>query len=140
MSCLQNLQHNADVHEVQGLPSDDVEVHSTSATKKVARRAKNFSHQEDEVICSAWINGSQDAIIGMNQTSGGYWKRFADYYDKYKPEGSQRTQIAIQHMWKTIQKEVNKFCAYLSKIEHRNESGKVAEDRVTIILLTLLFW
>lgn len=67
----ENLQHNADVHEVQGLPSDDVEVHSTSATKKVARRAKNFSHQEDEVICSAWINGSQDAIIGMNQTSGG---------------------------------------------------------------------
>jgi hypothetical protein len=81
---------------------------------------------------------SQDAIIGMNQTSGCYWKRFADYFDKYKPEGSQRTQIAIQHRWKTIQKEVNKFCAYLSEIERRNESGKVAEDRVTNILVSLL--
>jgi hypothetical protein len=99
-----------------------------SAKKKVAWRAKNFSHQKDEVICSAWIKVSQDVIIGMNQTSGGYWKCFADYSGKYKPKGSQRTQIVVQHRWKTIKKEVTKFCAYLFGIEHQNESGKVAKD------------
>jgi predicted acetyltransferase len=55
-------------------------------------------------------------------------------------EGSQRTQIIVQHRWKTIQKEVNKFCAYLSEIERRNESEKVAEDWVTNVLGTRLFW
>lgn len=53
-------------------PLRDLEVDNKSAKKKVAKREKNFSHQEDKVICSAWINVRQDATIGMNQLSGGY--------------------------------------------------------------------
>jgi hypothetical protein len=137
MPPLQNFLYNAEMEEVEGLPNEILEVESSSAKKKVARRTKNFSHEEDELICSAWINVSQDA--DTNQESGSYWKRCTDYFNKFKPDESQRTQVAIQHRWQRIKKEVNVFCEYFSEIEHRNESGNVEEDRVINILAIFSF-
>ncbi|KAF2924883.1 hypothetical protein DAI22_06g011100 [Oryza sativa Japonica Group] len=72
--------------------------------KKVSRRGTAFTKEEDMVVCSAFLNISKDAITGVNQTSGGYYKRMHDYFNEHKPEGSNRSQIAIQHRWALIQK------------------------------------
>jgi len=69
-------------------------------------------------------------ISGVNQSSGGYYKRIHDYFNEHKPEGSHRSQIAIQHRWGLIQKAVNKLCGLKSAIDRRNESGKNEQDRV----------
>ena len=66
----------------------------------------------------------------MNQTSGGYYKRMHDYFNEHKPEGSNRSQIAIQHRWALIQKAMNKFCGHKEAIDRLNESGKNEQDRV----------
>ncbi|WVZ94525.1 hypothetical protein U9M48_040406, partial [Paspalum notatum var. saurae] len=98
--------------------------------KKVARRGSGFSKEEDKVICSAFLNISKDPIIGVNQSSGGYYKRIHEYYKEHKPEGSNRSQIAMQHRWIAIQKGVNKFCGIKSTIDRKDESGKNEQDRI----------
>jgi hypothetical protein len=120
---------------------------------KVARRGTAFTKEEDLVVCSAFLNVSKDPITGnslqlflrnlclfdaqitwglagVNQTSGGYYKRMHDYFNEHKPEGSNRSQIAIQHRWALIQKAMNMFCGHKESIDRLNESGKNEQDRV----------
>ena len=66
----------------------------------------------------------------MNQTSGGYYKRMHDYFNEHKPEGSNRSQIAIQHRWALIQRAMNRFYGLKESIDRLNESGKNEQDRV----------
>ncbi|XP_066319452.1 glutathione S-transferase T3-like isoform X1 [Miscanthus floridulus] len=98
--------------------------------KNVSRRGTAFTKEEDLVVCSAFLNISKDPITGVNQTSGGYYKRMHDYFNEHKPEGSNRSQIAIQHRWALIQKAMNKFCGHKEAIDRLNESGKNEQDRV----------
>ncbi|TVU29753.1 hypothetical protein EJB05_21337, partial [Eragrostis curvula] len=98
--------------------------------KKVSRRGGGFTKEEDAVLCSAFLNVGKDPIIGVNQTLGGYYKRFHDYYNTYKPEGCNRSQLAVQNRWCTIQRSVSKFCGFKSAIDRRNDSGKNEQDRI----------
>ncbi|KAF2927920.1 hypothetical protein DAI22_06g240600 [Oryza sativa Japonica Group] len=97
--------------------------------KKVSRRGIAFTKEEDMVVCSAFLNISKDPITGVNQTSSGYYKRMHDYFNEHKPEGSNRSQIAIQHRWALIQKAINKFCGHKAAVDRLNESGKNEQDR-----------
>ncbi|KAL6661783.1 hypothetical protein ACP70R_001167 [Stipagrostis hirtigluma subsp. patula] len=98
--------------------------------KKVSHRGSGFTKEEDEVLCSAFLNVGKDPITGVNQTRGGYYKRLHDYYNTFKPEGSNRSQLAIQNRWGTIQRSVSKFRGFKSAIDRRNESGKNEQDRI----------
>ncbi|KAL6639487.1 hypothetical protein ACP70R_023217 [Stipagrostis hirtigluma subsp. patula] len=114
---------------------EDVEIVPPPTTRrgkerKVSRRGGGFTKPEDEVLCSAFLNVGKDPITGVNQTQGGYYKRLHDYYNNHKPEGSNRSQLAIQHRWSTIQRSVNKFCGFKSAVDRRNESGKNEQDRI----------
>ena len=42
--------------------------------KRVSRRGGSFTKEEDAIICSAFMNVSKDPIVGVNQSSGGYYK------------------------------------------------------------------
>lgn len=98
--------------------------------KRVSRRGGSFTKEEDAIICSAFMNVSKDPIVGVNQSSGGYYKRMHAYFEAHKPKGSNRSQLAIQGRWLTIQKAVNKFCGIKSTIDRRQESGKNEQDRI----------
>ena len=120
---------------------------------KVARRGTAFTNDEDIVVCSAFLNISKDPITGnslqhflrnlcpfgaqitwclagVNQTSGGYYKRMHDYFNEHKPEGSNRSQIAIQHRWALIQRAMNRFYGLKESIDRLNESEKNEQDWV----------
>ena len=53
-----------------------------------------------------------------------------DYFNEHKPEGCNRSQIAIQHRWALIQRAMNRFCGIKESIDRLNESGKNEQDRV----------
>jgi hypothetical protein len=57
--------------------------------KNVARRGFAFTKEEDAVLCSAYLNISKDAIVGVNQN-------IYDYYSEHKPNGSIRSQIGLK--------------------------------------------
>jgi hypothetical protein len=52
-----------------------------------------------------------------------------DYFNEHKPEGSNRSQIAIQHRWALIQKAMNKFCGHKEATDRMNESRKNEQDQ-----------
>jgi hypothetical protein len=68
--------------------------------------------------------------VGVNHTQGGYYKCLHEYFNTYKPEGSNRSQLAIQYRWGSIQRSVNKFCGFKSSVDRLNESGKNEQDKV----------
>ena len=92
--------------------------------KNVSRRGGGFTKEEDAIICSAFLNVSKDAIVGVNQSSGGYYKRMHEFFEAHKPLGSNRSQLAIKGRWGVIQNALNRFSGFKSIIDRRNESGK----------------
>lgn len=80
------------------------QVSTKGKEEKVSRRGSGFTKEEDAVICSAFLNVSKDLIIGANQSQGSYYKRMHDFFNEHKPEGSVRSQLAIQSRWLMIQK------------------------------------
>jgi hypothetical protein len=71
-------------------------------------------------------------VVGVNQSSGSYYKCFHEYYMEHMLTRSERTHVTIQHCWSTIQRRVSKFCSFKATIGHRNESGKSEQDWVKI--------
>jgi len=37
-------------------------------------KGKNFTEDEDRLLCSAWLNSSIDATLGTNQCKATFWK------------------------------------------------------------------
>ncbi|CAN6287233.1 unnamed protein product [Urochloa humidicola] len=110
--------------------STSLKSNRTAKKRNVARRGSSFTKEEDLVVCSAFLNVSKDPITGVNQTSGGYYKRMHAYFNEHKPEGSNRSQIAVQHKWALIQRAMNKFCSHKAAVDRMNESGKNEQDRI----------
>jgi len=130
-----SMNNETEVEEIMGTDNSvDIPVtkkgKKVAASKNIARRGGGFTKAEDKVICSAFLNVSKDAVIGVNQSSGGYYKRIHAYFNDHKPEGSNRSQIAIRNRWGLIQKSVNKFCNFKSAIDRRDESGKNEQDKI----------
>jgi hypothetical protein len=98
------------------------------------KRFGNFTQEEDTLVVSAWLNISLDAVNGTNQTRGIFWKRVYNYFHTNKTFESARSQSSISHRWGSILEAVNKFCACISDIEGRRQSGVTLQDKVTVVL------
>lgn len=95
------------------------------------KRSKNFSEEEDILLVSAWLNVSQDAVHGADQSKNTYWGRIYEYFQKNKTFESNRTQGSLSNRWSGIQLDVNKFAGCVSRIDARNQSGHTIQDKVT---------
>ena len=72
--------NDEEVVEVQGIEVDA----RRSAKKGLSYRSKKFDQDEDETICSAWLNTSKDPIHGTNQKGTKFWGRIKEYFDGQK--------------------------------------------------------
>ncbi|PRQ20791.1 putative glutathione transferase [Rosa chinensis] len=109
-----------------------VAAQSEPKTTKKAKRAKNFSIQEDNLLVSAWLNTTLDPAIGNDQKGAAYWKRIWDYFyaEKNFELECDRNQGSLMHRWSGIQLDVNKFCGYIAEIERTRASGTTEQDRI----------
>jgi hypothetical protein len=55
-----------------------------AALRPNQKRSKNFSLEEDNLLVSAWINVSFDAVQGTDQSRGTYWGRIYEYFHDNK--------------------------------------------------------
>jgi hypothetical protein len=65
-----------------------------------SKRWKNFSTNEDEFLCSAYLNVSKDPIVGINQPMRSYWARIKAYFNEHSNSG--KSQSSLQHRWADI--------------------------------------
>ena len=74
-----------------------------------------------------------DAISGVDQSQGTYWRRIYEYFHGNKTFESTRTEVSLMNRWSGTQHDVNIFCGCLSRIEDRNQrhqSGSKVDDKV----------
>ncbi|KAF7049714.1 hypothetical protein CFC21_058203 [Triticum aestivum] len=110
-----------------------VKARSSKAKPKKAsasKRQKNFSKAEDLTLVDAYLEITQDPIIGVDQSRDCYWKRIDAYFHANKSEDHGRTQGSLQHRWAIIQEQVNRFCACYSQVQNRNQSGMTRENKL----------
>ncbi|KNE98113.1 hypothetical protein PSTG_08575 [Puccinia striiformis f. sp. tritici PST-78] len=102
---------------------------------------KNWLIEEDKALCTAWLETTQDPIIGNGQKSDTFWERIHKYYadlvekvNKQKKNVKSFNQIAIcsvgsvECCWGHILKFVNKFIGFHSQCEDRLESGQTRDQ------------
>uniref|UniRef100_A0A2N9EEQ3 No apical meristem-associated C-terminal domain-containing protein n=1 Tax=Fagus sylvatica TaxID=28930 RepID=A0A2N9EEQ3_FAGSY len=122
---------NVDAHQspppVENQPSSPVEIRST--TKK-SQRGNNFTIEEDNMLVSAWLNNSLDAVLSNDQKYKQYWRRIWLYFHNNKQFESDRSETSLSSRWSMIQLCTNKFCGVLAQIETLNPSGYTEQDKI----------
>lgn len=96
-----------------------------------SKRQIFFSKAEDLTLCDAYLEITQDPIIGVDQSRDCYWKRINAYFHANKTEDLDRTQGSLQHRWAVIQEQMNKFCACYDQVLNRNQSGMTHDNKLS---------
>ncbi|KAI8548194.1 hypothetical protein RHMOL_Rhmol07G0253900 [Rhododendron molle] len=100
-------------------------------TEPVAKkRGGNFSIEEDNMLVSAWLNISLDAVQGNGQKPKTFWIRVWEFFHENKTFTSGRNDNSLMNRWSTIQLSTNKFCGYLAQIEAAHQSGMTEQDKI----------
>uniref|UniRef100_A0A8D8IYT9 (northern house mosquito) hypothetical protein n=1 Tax=Culex pipiens TaxID=7175 RepID=A0A8D8IYT9_CULPI len=88
-----------------------VEGHVVPASKPTRGRGKPWSKEEDESICIAWLEISQDPIISTNQKVD---KMYARILNKFMEICANKVRLsanlpAVSAKWKTLTKVVHRL-------------------------------
>ncbi|XP_062188911.1 glutathione S-transferase T3-like [Phragmites australis] len=117
------------------LGSDEKGRKKVTSRKKKKVDAKTdrtkWTDEEDELLVSAWLNVSQDPVVGTDQSRETYWGRIAKYFNTYKKESMMlRTEKALINHMKLITDAVTKFTVHYRKVEQLNPSGTNERDKM----------
>ncbi|PLW23720.1 hypothetical protein PCASD_16768 [Puccinia coronata f. sp. avenae] len=97
---------------------------SANASKK---RSRNFGPEEDKQLAKSWLLISTDPIQSNNQSKEQFWSNVVDDFNMFTG-GPSREASGLQSRWKTLQREVLKFCAIHNWIKDKPPSGSTPED------------
>ena len=100
-------------------------------------RAKNFTTEDQIALCNAWLDVSEDPVVGTDQCSADFWAKVADRFNHSMEESGNakhcREPPSIQMHWRDIlQKSVNKFCGAYAKAKHVEKSGYTEQDYIEL--------
>ncbi|XP_073121669.1 uncharacterized protein [Henckelia pumila] len=89
-----------------------------------------FSIEEDKILVTAYLDVSQNPIIGINQSRDKLWSRFAATYNEQVTDSSAepRTIKVLQCRWFNINKIVQNFSSCVSQVELSRPSGASEKD------------
>lgn len=111
----------------------------SSSTKVKKERAKNFTAQEDYLLCKAYVNASTNPIVGTDQKGKNFWDKveqnFNELFKQEKVEEpyerTSRDRDALQNRFnRHIQKAMNQFAPFMKRILEAPPSGSSPDDYV----------
>ncbi|KAL4598249.1 hypothetical protein ACB092_11G047700, partial [Castanea dentata] len=85
---------------------------------------------EDNLLVSAWLNISVDAVQGTDQKTDTFWEKVWQYFCENNTYGTTRSVSSVTSRWGTISREISKFAGLLAKIEARNPSGSTDQMKL----------
>ncbi|XP_055643784.1 uncharacterized protein LOC129779987 [Toxorhynchites rutilus septentrionalis] len=96
-------------------------------------RGKNWCPDEDEALCRAWLDVSQDAAVGINQRADNLYDRIHTKFLEICVDNGvisipERNSNSLKNRWHHINKCVSKFAGCLAQINGRQQSGASPED------------
>ena len=93
------------------------------------KKGKNFSAEEERLLCCSFLHVSQDPIAGNGQRSTAFWKRITKHFNQVKPCGSPlRPARSLETKWGHIKHDVDKFCSAYKQVYDCKESGTSLDD------------
>ncbi|XP_042962346.1 uncharacterized protein LOC122296612 [Carya illinoinensis] len=105
---------------------------------KKTQRGVSFIVEEDNLLVSAWLNISVDAIRGLDKKYSQMWEKISDYYNEYKkPSMANRSGGSLTNRWPVIQKCTNKFCAAVAQVEALHPSGATEQYKQHVSILSM---
>jgi len=107
-------------------------IEATAEVQQVAHRSENYSKAEDLLLISAFLNVTNDAATGTNQSAEVYWQRILSYYNANNRSNNIRGMASLKGRWKQIAKDTNRFCGIKAEQDRLNQSGKTEDDRVRL--------
>ncbi|KAL1225875.1 Glutathione S-transferase T3 [Cardamine amara subsp. amara] len=138
-SFLNLLNSQQESHTLETNPFDNDHVFSSplcidpsvDANKpKERRERRKWSHTEDLVLISAWLNTSKDAVVSNEQKNNTFWARIAAYYAASpKLQGlEKRDPIHCKQRWQKINDVVCKFVGSYEAATKEKSSGQNEDD------------
>ncbi|XP_062217669.1 glutathione S-transferase T2-like [Phragmites australis] len=129
-----NLVGNSEVGQFS-LGSNEKGWNKVTSKKKKKVEPKTdrtkWTDKEDELFVSAWLNVSQDPVVGTDQSKETYWGRITKYFNTYrKPSMMTRSDKALINHMKLITDAVTKFTVHYRKVEQLNPSGTNERDKM----------
>ncbi|KAL1226167.1 Glutathione S-transferase T3 [Cardamine amara subsp. amara] len=101
---------------------------------KEQRSRRKWSHIEDVVLISSWLNTSKDSIIGNEQKDNAFWSRIAAYYAASpKLAGvEKREPMHCKQRWQKINDQVCKFVGSYEAATKEKSSGHNEDDVIKL--------
>ncbi|KAK9130267.1 hypothetical protein Sjap_010754 [Stephania japonica] len=94
-------------------------------------RSTGYSAREDHILCEAWLEVSQDPIVGRYQSADNFWGRIvAKYNETLSEQGEGRSLRSVQSRMHNILTEVKRLVSCVKTIENRHQSGASDEDNM----------
>ena len=104
----------------------------TKYTVKRKKRSVNYSHYKDLALTRAWLNISEDSIVGIGQKSPRFWGRILAQFHQILGHQTNRTIQSLANRWLNISHDVSKFCGHYNKVGRLNPSGWNDQMKVSV--------
>ena len=86
-------------------------------------RGKAWFQEADLHLCQAWVQSSNDPIVGNYQDGKSFWQTIQDAYRKFSPINEERSLASLQGRWSDINKKTTKFNGIYTQIKRVPRSG-----------------
>jgi hypothetical protein len=86
-------------------------------------RGKAWFQEADLHLCQAWVQSSNDPIVGNYQDGKSFWQTIQEAYRKFSPTNEERSLAALQGRWADINKKTTKFNGIYTQIRQVQRSG-----------------
>ncbi|XP_013639303.1 PREDICTED: glutathione S-transferase T3-like [Brassica oleracea var. oleracea] len=123
---------NIGASQIPSFGSQQTEAPAVGSVTPVDRWGrKTWTPSDDEVLMSAWLNTSKDAVVGNDQKGGTFWQRVGDYYEASRNVGEGGDANSHTHWkqrWSKINDQTNKFAPAYATAERQISSGQNEND------------
>ena len=109
---------------------------SPPSSESKSKRPKNFTEDEDAFICRAFVNVSENPILGNDQKSTTFWSAVQRKYSELAEEEFGEDFVArdadaiLNRFRRHIQKDMFTFNTHYKTCKSNKQSGKVDEDYI----------
>ncbi|KAK9697876.1 hypothetical protein RND81_08G066400 [Saponaria officinalis] len=101
---------------------DNIDINHQEVDKGNSKRER-WTLKEDKALAKAWVVISEDESVGNNKKDGAFWKRIAEYYNKYKKVGSIRAWDKLKSRYYRVLGDLNVFNEIYIRIHNQYLSG-----------------
>jgi len=96
---------------------------SNNQSKSDMGRGKAWFQEADLHLCQAWVQSSNDPIVGNYQDGKSFWQTIQEAYRKFSATNEERSLQALQARWADINKKTTKFNGIYTQITRVPRSG-----------------